>query len=114
MDAFSFPRMLLNKIHIPLTSSTSFKEEEGKVLLKTYGDGCSSLIFFHLEKKYTIGPFIDEMKAKDYPSTLPSTNWEHTLYPILSSLFDVLWGEGKWTLEKDHQPLFSVDKENMT
>lgn len=106
--------MILNKIHIPLSSSASFKEEEGKVLLKTYGDGCSSLIFFHLEKKYTLGPFIDEMKAKDYPSTLPSTNWEHTLYPILSSLFDVLWGEGNWTLEKSDLTLPSLDRMNLT
>lgn len=87
--------MILNKIHIPLTSSASFKEEEGKVLLETYGDGCSSLIFFHLEKKYTIGPFIDEMKAKDYPSTLPSTNWEHTLYPTLSYHLYSMFSGGK-------------------
>ena len=90
--------MILNKIHIPLTSSTSFKEEEGKVLIKTYGDGCSSLIFFHLEKKYTIGPFIDEMKAKDIlPPFLPQTGSIHsTLSYHLYSMFSGGKEIGHW------------------
>ena len=50
-------------------------------------------------KRVEIGPFRDE-NAETGLSSYPFVLWDRILLPILSTLFDTLWGEGEWTIDK--------------
>ena len=100
MEAFQFTERILDRLGLDIVISEETEEgEEKRALLLRNGNGLGKVVFMKEGKRVEIGPFRDE-NAETGLSSYPFVLWDRTLLPILSTLFDTLWGEGEWTIDK--------------
>ncbi|MGN1164338.1 MAG: helix-turn-helix domain-containing protein [Candidatus Ornithospirochaeta sp.] len=102
MDEISFVSSVLSRLSIRVEMMENNEDflpcgEKGKevIVVRVHGGDEMELVFRHKGNACRIGPFLCVWKAD---SSLPYADWDGTVYPLLSTLFDSIYGKEKWTI----------------
>ena len=100
MDEMAFVSSVLSRISVPLSSLGPSEKnrcgKEGNVTLVARGDE-AEVCFIFRGQTYRVGPFLT---VRNHESPLPFASLEETVIPLLSALFDSMYGEGGWKMTK--------------